>query len=126
MPETLKGRRLLLVEDEFLIASDLARLLRQQGAVVLGPAATVRSALDLLATDASPDGAVLDVNLRGELAFPVADELWARGVPFIFTTGYSNDMIPDRFAGVPCCEKPFEGPEVVRALSSQRRQAALN
>lgn len=115
----LSGRRVLLVEDEFLIASDLAQLLRQQGAEVLGPAATVRSALDLLQQAAAPDGAVLDVNLRGEMAFPVADALRARGVPFVFATGYTGEMIPERYAGVPCCEKPFEGPEIVRALASQ-------
>ena len=121
---SLQGRRVLLVEDEFLIASDLVQLLHQHGATVLGPASTVRAALDLLADSPDPDGAVLDVNLRGEMAFPVADALRDRGVPFVFATGYTNDMIPQRYAGVPCCEKPFEGPEIVRALAAQYGGAA--
>ena len=124
MSKALHGRRVLLVEDEFLIASDLVRLLRQQGAEVLGPASSVRAALDLLQGAAEPDGAVLDVNLRGEMAFPVADALHARGVPFVFATGYTNEMIPARYASVPCCEKPFEGPEIVRALAAQSGAAA--
>ena len=125
MSNALQGRRVLLVEDEFLIASDLVRLLRQQGAEVLGPASSVRAALDLLQTAVQgPDGAVLDVNLRGEMAFPVADALHARGVPFVFATGYTADMIPARYASVPCCEKPFEGPEIVRALAAQYGAAA--
>ena len=124
MQDTLRGRRLLLVEDEFLIASDLTRLLRQQGAEVLGPAATVRGALDLLRSAPHADGAILDVNLRGEMAFPVADALRARGVPFIFATGYAQDMIPARYAGVPCCEKPFDGPTVIRALSRTHAASA--
>jgi len=125
MQETLRGRRVLLVEDEFLIASDLIRLLHQQGAEVLGPAATVRCALDLLLASPDADGAILDVNLRGEMAFPVADALRDRGVPFVFATGYAQDMIPERYAGVPCCEKPFDGPEIIRALIAQSRPAAM-
>lgn len=124
MPKTLQGRRVLLVEDEFLIASDLAHLLRQEGAEVLGPAATVRRALALLGDVPDPDGAVLDVNLRGEMAFPVADALRDLGVPFVFATGYTTEMIPERYASVPCCEKPFEGPEIVRALAAQYDAAA--
>lgn len=124
MPKMLQGRRVLLVEDEFLIASDLAQLLRQQGAEVLGPASTVRGALALLRDAPAPDGAVLDVNLRGEMAFPVADALRDRGVPFVFATGYTNEMIPVRYASVPCCEKPFDGPEIVRALAAQYGAAA--
>lgn len=124
MPKPLEGRRVLLVEDEFLIASDLAQLLRRQGAEVMGPASTVRSALELLRNAPDPDAAVLDVNLRGEMAFPVADALRDRGVHFVFATGYTNEMIPERYAGVPCCEKPFDGPEIVRALSGRHAAAA--
>ena len=121
---SLEGRRLLLVEDEFLIASDLARLLEMQGAEILGPAPSVRAALDLLSRDPPLDGAVLDVNLRGELAFPVADALRARGVPFVFATGYAAEMIPERYRAVPCCEKPFDGPEIVRALATSPESRA--
>jgi two-component system, response regulator PdtaR len=83
------GRLVLVVEDEFLIAMDLELLLRRHGWRVLGPAATVAEALRLLGREA-PDVALLDVNLRGELVTPVAEELRARGVPFVLASAYDS------------------------------------
>lgn len=111
-----EGRRILLVEDEYLLASDLAQELAGQGAQVLGPVPSVEKALALLAANDRPDGAIIDVNLGGELAFPVADALLSRGVPLVFTTGYDPGILPDRFEHVPRCEKPVRIDRVSRAL----------
>lgn len=112
-----RPRRILIVEDEYLVALDLAEDLRALGAEVVGPVSSVQKALDTL--DATPrlDGAILDVNLRGIMIFPVADRLAERDVPFFFTTGYDQRIIPDRYAAVPRCEKPVTGPRLKRALA---------
>jgi DNA-binding response OmpR family regulator len=89
------GRLVLVVEDEFILAMEIERLLTEHGWQVLGPAATVRQALGLLAGRA-PQIAILDVNLRGEMVTPVAEELRARGVPFVLSSAY-DDMA--RLAG---------------------------
>ena len=89
------GRCLLLVEDEYIIADDLALSLEQLGFEVVGPAGSVQEALDLVRRNGDRlDGAVLDINLRGERAYPIADALSDRGVPFVFTTGYDTPVIP--------------------------------
>jgi CheY-like chemotaxis protein len=87
---TLRGRCILLVEDEFLIALDLWQLFDAEGCRVLGPAPTVTEALRMLATGPPPDAAVLDVNLHGTRSGPVAAELVARGIPFVVTTAYPS------------------------------------
>lgn len=109
------GKRILVVEDEYFIASGLARDLEASGADVLGPVPTVADALRLI--EAEPlDGAVLDVKLRGDLAFPVADSLIEKNVPFIFMTGYGSDFIPERYAAILRCEKPSEPDDLIKAL----------
>jgi CheY-like chemotaxis protein len=90
----LAGRRVLLVEDELLVAMEMEEALRGLGCEVLGPAATVEEALRLAQVDAGRiDAAVLDVNLAGRPSFPVADLLAGRGVPVVFATGYGD--LPD-------------------------------
>jgi CheY-like chemotaxis protein len=117
-PDALRGRRLLVVEDEYLIAASLARELEGRGAEVAGPAGSVRDALALVEAEGDRlDGAVLDINLRDERVYPVADALAARGVPFIFLTGYDARVIPDAYAGVPRCEKPVSSALLSRTLS---------
>ena len=119
MPDgTLHGRRILVVEDEFFLADDLSRALRKAGAVVLGPVATVQNELDLLAAGAVPDAVSLDLNLGGDSAHLLADALIARAVPFVFTTGYEQADIPDRYAQVPHLEKPVEPETVLAALAN--------
>lgn len=108
----MQNRRILIVEDEYLLASELAEILSEAGAVVVGPAATVRDALALITQADSLDGALLDVNLGGELVFPVADALTARQVPFVLTTGYPRRGLPARYEHVRRIEKPLE-PDVV-------------
>jgi CheY-like chemotaxis protein len=109
-------RRTLVVEDEYLIADDLQHELEKLGMVVIGPAPTVAMALRLL--DATPvlDGAILDIDLRGETSFPVADALRERGIPFVFTTGYATSMIPEPYRSMPRFEKPVSMQEVVLAI----------
>jgi DNA-binding response OmpR family regulator len=112
---SLAGRRVLVVEDEYLLADDMAQALRKLGAEVVGPVPTTDKALALL--DSEPiDGAVLDINLRGQMAFPVADVLRERGVPFVFATGYDQATVPSAYDGVPRWEKPFNTQDLVRAL----------
>jgi len=69
------------------------------------------------------DAAMLDIKLRNEMIFPVADALRARGVPFVFTTGYNEHAIPDRYKDVARYEKPFDASQVARALFSDAGQA---
>jgi ActR/RegA family two-component response regulator len=115
----LKGRCLLVVEDEYLIAADLAASLESLGVEVIGPAASVKEALSLLETNVGRlDGAVLDINLQNEPVFPVADVLTARGVPYLFTTGYDAVALPNSYASAPRCEKPIDKAQLVRWLSS--------
>ena len=107
-----RGKRLLVVEDEFVIALDLQNLLEAAGHEVVALAASVPDALALLAAGApgqqqSLDGAVLDVNLRGEPATPVADALAARGVPFVFVSGYGAAGRPPGHEAAPVLAKPY-------------------
>lgn len=112
----LKAKTLLVVEDDYLVAQEMAQLLRASGAEVAGPVPSVDKALALIEATPQLDGAVLDVNLDGELVYAVADALLSRGVPFLFVTGYDRATIPARYARVGCCEKPVEIPALARAL----------
>lgn len=104
---SLHGRCLLVVEDEYMIAIDLVSFLEDLGADVIGPAGSVDQGLEL----AEQHGgrvhiALLDVNLRGEPVFPVADALTAQGVQIIFTTGYDAMTLPAPYAHARRCDKP--------------------
>ena len=82
--------RILLVEDNYLIAMELTDELNGQGAEVIGPAASVNEALYLIESTGQIDSAVLDINLKGEMIFPVVDALMELDVPFLFLTGYDQ------------------------------------
>jgi CheY-like chemotaxis protein len=113
----LRGRLVLVVEDEFLIARDLELLLRRNGWGVLGPAATVDQALRLLAGQ-TPAVALLDVDLRGELVTPVAAALRARGVPFVLVSAYDRpDLLAPALAGAPSLGKPADERRLLAALA---------
>ena len=112
----LAGCRILVVEDEYLLADELRSELADAGAVVLGPVGTLGDAVDLILSGQPIDGAVLDVNLHGEMAFPAADLLVERGLPLVFTTGYEESVIPARFAAIPRCEKPVKAARVAQAI----------
>lgn len=111
------GRRLLVVEDDYVIASDLASWLEDQGAEVLGPVPSVADAIALLEANSVPDAAVLDINLGDEQVFPVADVLQAANVPFVFLSGYDVKLIPAHYGDVPRCTKPLDRSRLLRALA---------
>ena len=123
----IEGLRLLLVEDEYVLALGLADALADLGVVVVGPVATVEDALALVQRVPEIDGAVLDVNLGREVAYPVADALLARGIPFLFATANDRARLPERFAHVTVCRKPFRVDafrDAVAALRVPPRQVA--
>ena len=103
----LAARRVMIVEDEALVALVLADQLADMGISVVGPCSSVAAAKSAVLAN-ELDAAILDVNLGGELVYPVADLLAARGVPFIFVTGYGHESIDRRFAHSPILEKPVE------------------
>ena len=103
----LVGRRILVAEDEYLVARDIARIVTAMGGQVLGPVGRLTQALELSRGGAVLHGAILDVQLGDEQIYPLADELVARGVPVIFATGYDGGVIPDHLRATPRVEKPF-------------------
>ena len=116
MSKALPGRRILVVEDESLVAMLLETILEDMGCTPVGPVATVEDGL-AIATDAERlDAALLDVNVAGRQVFPVADALKAAGVPFIFSTGYGEGGLPDEWRGHPTIQKPFTEAAVCDAL----------
>jgi CheY-like chemotaxis protein len=110
------GRRVLLVEDETIVAWLLEDMLADLGCAVVGPAASVGQALAMIDTEAI-DVAMLDVNLNGQMSYPVADALDARGVPFVFSTGYQKDRLLERYRTVPALQKPFRLSELKDMLA---------
>lgn len=111
--------RILVVEDEYLIAEEVARALEREGADVIGPAPTLILGLELLARVPDLDAAVLDVNLNGTLVWPLVDALLGRGVPMLLATGYDAAVIPPAYAQLPRHEKPFTPAALVHALVEQ-------
>jgi DNA-binding LytR/AlgR family response regulator len=110
----LRGLRVLLVEDNYLVAEHLRGVLSDHGCEVVGPAPRVESGLDLLRDDGKLDGAVLDINLNGEFCFPIAKALETLSVPFLFLTGYDDRaIIPSEFQAVPFLGKPVDEAELV-------------
>ena len=105
---SLRNLRILVVEDEFVIAAELQHRLEAAGVVVIGPANSVERALALVQSEERLDAAVLDMNLGGEMGYPVADALVARRVPFVFTTGYGEAAVRDRYPHAINCDKPYE------------------
>ncbi|WP_020181299.1 response regulator [Methylopila sp. M107] len=112
----LAGLRILLVEDEAMIAMLVEDMLTDSGATVVGPASGVKAALDAISNH-EIDGALLDVNLGGERSFEVADALASRNIPFVFVTGYGGGDVSDRFPDAPTLQKPFVTSDLERALS---------
>jgi DNA-binding response OmpR family regulator len=105
----LQGLRMLVVEDEAMVAMLVEDLLIDLGCVVVDVAGTLEQGLRAAAASASPiDGAILDVNLGGSKVFPIADVLEARGVKFIFATGYGVLGVESRYAGHKILSKPFQ------------------
>ncbi|TPK51648.1 MULTISPECIES: response regulator [unclassified Mesorhizobium] len=113
----LGGIRVLIVEDEYFLADDLRKALVTQGAIVLGPVATVEPAIELL-NSGQCDFAILDINLRGEQTFEIARESLAKGVPIAFATGYDQTAIPAELGGIRRFEKPLEFGSIVEFVAA--------
>ena len=109
--------RVLIVEDHLLVALDLETTVKALGYEVVGPAGTLERAKELACSN-SIDAALLDINLGDENVFPVALALQERGIPFIFTTGYSRSVLPNAFRDCPYLEKPVTAPELRHALAA--------
>ncbi len=114
----LAGRRILVVEDEYFLADDIVRVFRALGAEIAGPVGHLEDAFRILNEGGALDGAVLDINLRSEMIFPVARELRARHVPFVFTTGYDKVTVGHEFEDIPLWEKPIDLNAMARAMGS--------
>lgn len=113
--------RVLIVEDEALIALDVEYALQRHGHLAVGPAGSVAEARRLILSS-TLDAAILDINLGGEEVFPVADALVDRGIPFLFMTGYGSAVLPPRHGGRLVATKPFPADRLIvllnRTLSS--------
>lgn len=116
--QVLAARCVLVVEDEYVLADELRYELTRVGAYVAGPVGHLQGAIDLVGKKDAIDVAVLDVNLRGEDVFPVADLLAEQGVPLIFVTGYDAGSIPPRFSHCAAFVKPLMFLAFVKAVSS--------
>lgn len=115
---TLRGRRILLVEDDYIMAQDLAAELQGAGVEVLGPVPDIGSALALLDAGPTPDGAILDINLGGEMIYPLVDTLQDRNIRFVLATGYEAWSIPERYRNLPRLEKPLSLRQIAEALGA--------
>ena len=116
MTQPLSGRRVLVVEDESLVAMLLETILEDMGCTPVGPASNVDEGEAIARDTVDLDAALLDVNLAGRQVFPVAAVLKARGVPFVFSTGYGESGLPDEWRGNPTIQKPFTEGAIREAL----------
>jgi CheY-like chemotaxis protein len=112
---TLDGLRILVVEDEFLIATLIEDVLEMSGCVVAGPVSRLPAAVEAAGHEDCA-AAVLDVNLAGQRIDPVATILAERNIPFIFVTGYATDVLPQQHANRPCLRKPFKTTDLLAAI----------
>jgi DNA-binding NtrC family response regulator len=115
----LCGRRVLVVEDDYLIAEALVETLEIAGAVVLGPIGWAAEALAAVQDkNANFDAVLLDIDLHGEKSYAIADALAVRGMPFVLTTGYDANAIDRAYRQYPRCEKPLSERALLAALTA--------
>ncbi|MDQ3205925.1 MAG: response regulator [Pseudomonadota bacterium] len=114
MTAPLTGKRILVVEDESILSMLLEEALTDEGASVVGPAASLEAALSL-ASQADLDAAILDVNLAGVESYPVAELLEQRRVPYVFATAYSRNS-NDKLVSARMIRKPYALRELIDAL----------
>jgi DNA-binding response OmpR family regulator len=112
----MAATRILVVEDEFLIALDIAAVLEQAGLAVVGPAGTVGDALHAIERE-DVHGALLDAHLAGEPVGRVADALKARNIPFAFVSGYGREQLPAAHRNAALVKKPFTGRDLLAAIA---------
>lgn len=116
----LDGRKILIVEDDFLVAVALAEMLQAAGANVIGPVSEMQEALSFVEAGNDVDAAILDVDLHGRKSYPVAQALAARRIRFVFATGYGEEAIDRAWRAYPRVQKPFDGRALVQELLSPR------
>lgn len=116
MTDALSGRRVLIVEDESLVAMLLEAVLDDLGCTVIGPESNIDDGLRVVTGGEQLDAALLDVNVAGQEVFPVAEALKARGIPFVFSTGYGESGLPNEWRGNPTVQKPFTEAAIRDAL----------
>lgn len=124
--EPLAGKRILVVEDDYYTVTELASRLEAMAAVVAGAAPGVDEALELIASTPDLDGVILDINLGGEMSFPVADELERLGLPFVFATAYNPEVVPARHADKIVLRKPFDEEGLAVGLSNAAHPRAVS
>lgn len=114
--EVLRGRRIMVVEDEMLVAMELEDLLAEHGCAVVGPVPSAERALALMGENL-PEAAILDVNLNGHTALPVAAALREQGVPFVLATGYGHTLQAE-LSDAPRVQKPIDHRTLIGVLAS--------
>lgn len=121
--DSLSGRRVLVVEDEMLIAVEIEDTLTALGCEIVGPTGKLEEALEL-ADDDGLDAAILDVTIRGGKVFPVAEKLLARGVPFVLASGYGDWALPEEMRDRDRLIKPFTAAELEMKVKDLCREPA--
>ena len=119
----LSGQRVLVVDNDYCLATETARVLQRAGATVLGPCANEETAEDAI-KESAPTGAVLDINLGRGPTFELARTLLARNIRFVFISGYDSDVIPVEFRGVARLQKPVELRQIVNMLAKTLHDGA--
>lgn len=117
MKQNFSGRRVLVIEDELMVAMGLEMVLADAGCEVVGPVGRFDKAL-VAAECEDVDFALLDVNLRGDSVFPVADILSLRGIPYAFLTGYGRETLPARHADRQILSKPFQASALLATIGA--------
>ena len=108
--------RVLVVEDEFLLSSLLIQDLRAAGYDIAGPCPNLAAAMLAVQTEEF-DAAILDINLKGELVYPVAERLTERRIPFLFLSGYATSNIPEKFRALPRLAKPAPAASILQMIT---------
>ena len=121
--DSLAGRRILVVEDNLLIAMMIEETLRDLGCVVVGPVGKVDDAVRLASGEVL-DGAILDVNILGGLVYPAAERLLARGIPFVLASGYGDWALPEAFRDRPRLTKPYTSQDIEEQVRALCRESA--
>jgi DNA-binding response OmpR family regulator len=114
----LAGCRVLVVEDEYFLADDIVRALQALGAGVVGPCGELEDATRMLDDPVAIDAAIIDINLRSEMVFPLARLLKARSIPFVFATGYDRGSVDAEFQDIHLWEKPLDLTAMARDLTN--------
>jgi DNA-binding response OmpR family regulator len=120
-PGPLTGRRVLVVEDEYFLADDIVQALTALGARIVGPYGDLDEATHVVDRDIAIDAAIMDINLRNDMVFPLARLLRSRKVPLMFTTGYDKSSIEPEFQDVQLWGKPLDIKAMTRELTTMIR-----